>query len=179
MFRLCRLFDCALYFTIPVTFLVVLHYNTAGENKVFPPDVEHGPDDLEDGRLPTALEPTHYVLEIQPDIYGEEPSFTNAGHVDIFFTAKETTNQIVLNSVHITIMDGSLELDNMAGTEGAPAITSWGMVPASEFFVVNLSDELIVGGQYVFRVSFLGQVVPVGERFGLYWDSYQEDGQTK
>ena len=137
------------------------------------------PMDQEDGRLPTALEPTHYVLELQPHIYGPSPTFTSDGHVDVFFTCREATNQIVLNSVAITIVDGSLELDAPSDPGGTPAIVSWELVPASNYFIIYLDGDLTVGEDYVFRVSFGGIVTQSNPGLGLYWDSYEEDGQTK
>ena len=119
------------------------------------------------------------MLEIQPDIYGESPSFQNLGSVEIHFTCREATNEIILNSVSITITDGSLELEAISSPGGAPDILSWILVPTSDFFIISLDDNLIVGEDYIFRVSFTGQLVSAPERYGLYWSSYLKEGQIK
>lgn len=137
------------------------------------------PKDLEDGRLPTSLHPSRYYLEIQPDIYTEQPPFYSTGIVSITFRASEETNQIVLNYHELAFIDGSLAFFSLNFSAPAPNIVGWGVIPNSDFFIITLDDNMNLNQPYVFRVSFISRVVPAAERYGLYWDSYMKDGELR
>ena len=60
------------------------------------------------GRLPTDLWPIHYVLELQPDFYDEEPPFYFNGSVSVTFEVRNPTAIVYLNSRDLSIDDSSL-----------------------------------------------------------------------
>ncbi|ELU05921.1 hypothetical protein CAPTEDRAFT_195049 [Capitella teleta] len=130
------------------------------------------PKDLEDGRLPSAIEPMHYDIEIRPDIYTSQPPFYHSGHVNIYMRAVEATNQIVLNYKSLTIVEGSMRLIGFNLTDPAPSIVGWGVLPDLDFVVVTLSSDLVPGRAYIFRASFFGEMNSAAGRYGLYWDTY-------
>ena len=60
------------------------------------------------GRLPTDLWPTHYILELQPDYYDEEPPFYFNGTVAITFEVRNPTSVIYVSNRRLLIDASSL-----------------------------------------------------------------------
>ncbi|ELU05917.1 hypothetical protein CAPTEDRAFT_195045 [Capitella teleta] len=137
------------------------------------------PKSLEDGRLPTAIEPVHYDLEIRPDIYTSQLPFVHNGHVTILMHAVEATNQIILNYDSLTLVGGSMRLIGFNLTDPAPSIVGWGVLPDLDFLVITLSNNLVAGRAYAFSMSFFGDMNTAAGRYGLYWDTYEENGETR
>ncbi|ELT90858.1 hypothetical protein CAPTEDRAFT_38036, partial [Capitella teleta] len=129
-------------------------------------------------RLPSNLAPTHYNIELRPDIYNGEPPFPFDGSVEIFFTCREDTNQIVINSVGLVIEDGSMEFEPGEGTPSAPEITSYELDPDRDFLFIDLDGDLEVGQNFVLRMRFAGTLNTASLGAGAFWDSYHQDGET-
>ncbi|ELU05920.1 hypothetical protein CAPTEDRAFT_195048 [Capitella teleta] len=136
------------------------------------------PKNLEDGRLPTTIEPVHYDLEIRPDIYTGQPPFINTGHVDIIMRPMVATNQIVLNYESLTLFDDTMRLASIDSPNPAPSIVGWGVLPDLDFLVITLDSDLVPGTAYSFSVTFAGELVTAAVRGGLYWDTYVKNGET-
>ncbi|ELU05918.1 hypothetical protein CAPTEDRAFT_195046 [Capitella teleta] len=137
------------------------------------------PKNLEDGRLPTTIEPVHYDLEIRPDIYTGQPPFINTGHVDIIMRAVNATNQIVLNMESaMTLLDDTMLLASIDSPDPAPSIVGWGVLPDLDFLVITLISDLVPGRSYSLSVSFMAELSDQ-EKIGLYSDSYVKDGLTR
>jgi aminopeptidase N len=136
------------------------------------------PKDLEDGFLPHNLDPIHYDLEIRPNIYTGAPPFTNNGHVHITFHVDEPTNQIVLNYRGLTIVEGSLDLESVDGSP-APSVLGYGVLPDVQALIVTLSGDLDDEEDYIFSVSFFSTLNSASGRYGLYYDTYEQDEEIR
>ena len=119
------------------------------------------------------------MLELQPDIYGDNPPLTFTGHVQVWFECKEATDLVVLNSVRLTITEGSLEVEAANATVTPPVVEGWELEEEVQFLKVHLQTELVVGEVYVLRVSFAGTLSPSHEDQGLFWDSYPQGDNTR
>ncbi len=100
------------------------------------------------GKLPKAVVPIHYALDITPD--PDKLTFSGSESVDI--EVREPTERLVLNAVDITIGAGAVE------GEAAPQITS---DPAAQT-VTFAFPHPIAAGRHQLRISFTGHI----NRFG-------------
>ena len=65
---------------------------------------EKTPTVLKDIRLPKTWKPTHYILNITPQMYGSDPSkFTFEGHVKIEMNCTEATSNVTLHINQLTV----------------------------------------------------------------------------
>ncbi|XP_048242735.1 aminopeptidase N-like isoform X1 [Haliotis rufescens] len=126
-------------------------------------------------RLPTAVKPYHYVLELQPEIYGTNSSlFTFNGTVSIVLNVTEATSNVTLHKNDLTIDNDSLSfrpLDNLS--DRGPAIVSTSYDEVREFYVLHLDNDLQPGRSYEVGMSFQAKMRTDG--LGLYLSSYKTD----
>src|SRR5215468_81277 len=104
--------------------------------------------DATPGKLPKAVVPIHYALDITPDL--DKLTFSGSESVDI--EVREPTERLVLNAVDITIGAGAIE------GEAQPQITS----DAAAQTVTFAFPHPIAAGRHQLRISFTGQI----NRFG-------------
>jgi hypothetical protein len=100
------------------------------------------------GKLPKAVVPIHYALDITPDL--DTLTFSGSESVDI--EVRAPTERLVLNAVDMTIGAAAIE------GEAAPQITS---DPAAQT-VTFAFPYPIAAGRHQLRISFTGQI----NRFG-------------
>ena len=100
------------------------------------------------GKLPKAVVPIHYALDITPD----PDKLTFSGSESVNIEVREPTERLVLNAVDITIGAGAVE------GEAAPQITS---DPAAQT-VTFAFPHPIAAGRHQLRISFTGHI----NRFG-------------
>src|SRR6516165_5691013 len=100
------------------------------------------------GKLPKAVVPIHYALDITPDL--DKLTFSGSESVDI--EVSEPTERLVLNAVDITIAAAAIE------GEARPQITS----DAAAETVTFVFPHPIAAGRHQLRISFTGQI----NRFG-------------
>jgi aminopeptidase N len=127
--------------------------------------------------LPRDLLPTHYNIELRPDIYNGGPPFPFDGSVEIFFTCATATSTIILNSVGLEI-DG-VEFEAGEGTPSAPGVESFELDPDRDFLFIHLDDALGEGEHFVLRIRFSGTLNHPVRAEGCFWDSYLQDGETQ
>lgn len=131
-------------------------------------------------RLPTALLPVHYKVELEPQMFSSDPeSFTFRGSVDILLECKEATNNITLHIKQLELVNTSISLVPAAGGEtstAAPMIVGYQLDSIREFVVFNLDGDLSEGDRYNIRMGFSGPLR--NDLQGLYLSSYQENNQT-
>uniref|UniRef100_T1IVA8 Uncharacterized protein n=1 Tax=Strigamia maritima TaxID=126957 RepID=T1IVA8_STRMM len=104
-----------------------------------------------DYRLPTALIPIHYDLELQP--YLTFPNFTFDGEVIIWCECRERTDQIIVHSRNLDITYIALVMPN--GDQG-PNITNVTTDYLRDFLIIDLAEGLEVGDVYGIQISFNG-----------------------
>jgi aminopeptidase N len=135
--------------------------------------------DASNGRLPRDVEPFHYDLELQPDIYTGAPPFFFDGYVEIFIRALQVTNEIVLNQRRLNIVGINIGVDpNTPVGSPSPILLNWSADNTTEFLTLGVANSLVIGAQYFLKIYFKGQLGSSGD--GLYYDSYVDtDGSTK
>jgi aminopeptidase N len=100
------------------------------------------------GKLPKTVVPTHYALELTPDL--DKLSFTGSEVVDVEVT--EPTGRLVLNAVDMAIDAAAVD------DEAAPEIT----LDAAAQTVTLAFPRPITAGRHTLRLSFTGRI----NRFG-------------
>jgi len=96
------------------------------------------------GKLPKAVAPVHYALDLTPDL--DKLTFSGSEVVDI--DVMEPTRRLVLNAVDLTIDAAAIE------GEAAPAITS----DAAAQTVTLAFPNAIAAGRHKLRLSFTGRI---------------------
>jgi aminopeptidase N len=149
-------------------------------------DVRRSTRDVSDGRLPRRVFPTHYNLELKPDIFtAPEPPFELTGSVNIYITCELTTDHVVLNAKDLEYSLVAIIADpkSPVGTP-SPILDTWSYDPSAEFLTLNVINALVPGAYYIIQIVFNGYLTQAEGGLvagsGLYWDSYVDtDGTTK
>jgi len=71
---------------------------------------------------PPPFIPTHYNLELKPDIYDSDPPFLFDGHVAIYFRCKIASSNLTISSADLTVVIHSFAV--VSGTREVPKILS-------------------------------------------------------
>lgn len=131
---------------------------------------------ITDVRLPKALTPILYNVELKPNIYNGMPeTFTFDGYVNILMFTEEVTSNITLHMKSLIIINSTLGVIRIDG--GAdPIITTYDYDIAREFVIFHLDRELIAGKAYSIHMNFTGPLMD--DLVGLYYSSYDRNGQT-
>ena len=146
-----------------------------------PPASTVAPTAEEDVRLPKTLKPLTYDLEIQPNMYGNDPnSFTFNGKITIKISCTEGTNNITLHATDLNVPEASIKFQPEVPNDpsyGKASFVSLTKDQSRQFLIFMLSDDLVVGKNYILEMTFSGPLKT--DRKGLYLSSYQEEGQTR
>ncbi|XP_069972068.1 aminopeptidase N-like [Penaeus vannamei] len=124
---------------------------------------------LENYRLPTSLDPLHYVVKLQPHVNG---NFSIMGHVEIEMVVLEKTSNITLHMAEITVYDDTIVLKNKADQNDLQ-IKDHEYDPSREFFIVHLAEELSVNTEVVLSMDFEGYLND--ELRGFYRSTYTNE----
>jgi aminopeptidase N len=116
------------------------------------------------GRLPKAVVPTHYAIELQPDL----ENLTLAGSEVVDIEVLQPTDRLVLNAVNMTVDAASLD-----GTPELPAIT----LDAAAGTVTLAFARPIAVGAHKLRLRFNAHVNRFGR--GLFVVDYPTDQGRK
>ncbi|KAL8588264.1 hypothetical protein ACOMHN_008567 [Nucella lapillus] len=130
-----------------------------------------------DYRLPTAVTPYHYDLELQLDIYGPDPAaFTFSGRVSVWVEVGEATSSITLHA-HLLDHDTlktSARLFFLNGTDTG-YIRNVTFDPPRHFLSLALDQDLRVTERFRLYLEFRAALTESG--VGLFYASYLgEDG---
>ncbi|KAF9157238.1 hypothetical protein DFQ26_008950 [Actinomortierella ambigua] len=118
--------------------------------------------------LPTNVTPSHYTIELAPDL----KEFTFAGSVSIDVTVNEPTKTLQVNTKELTIKSASIEYN---GVSQEPVSTTFDEHRDTTTF--TFTNELPVGAA-VLKVTFDG--ILNDKMAGFYRSSYKDtDGATK
>ncbi len=133
--------------------------------------------DVSQGRLPGNLIPTHYDVEIEPNLYAVQPPFFGfRGEVSVAFECVEATRNIILNTDDIFV--SVLSLDSVP-PGNAPEVVEGEFLSELQFGNLTLSGDLVAGESYVLVMEFSGTMQPQESPEGIWWSSYTrepEDG---
>lgn len=131
-------------------------------------------------RLPGALVPWHYDVELQPFIYAPNPaSFKFRGNVSIHFRvlAADQRNITLHSLVNISLESVVLRcLSCAARSQPPPALRAIALVNelAANMVAIMLNDKLELNENYSLWASFSGPLLR--DMHGLYWSSYKVAG---
>ncbi|XP_053387121.1 aminopeptidase N-like [Mercenaria mercenaria] len=128
-----------------------------------------------DVRLPTALNPLLYTVELQPNMYSMNPDeFTFNGSVRIRLHCVESTNNITLHIKRLNLT-GPISVTNQINP--ADLFHRYEFDTAREFIIIYTTTQLIAGQIYIVDItSFVGPLVP--DLAGLYLSSYTRGNET-
>lgn len=129
-----------------------------------------------DVRLPTALEPILYDVELQANMYmGDPTNFTFEGYVHIKMRVNSATNNITLHINKLTIDNSSLSLTEDDGGS-APNIDHYDLDLARQFIIFHLDANLETDKEYTIKINFVGPLTD--DLVGLYLSSYERGNDT-
>ncbi|CAH1780259.1 unnamed protein product [Owenia fusiformis] len=131
-----------------------------------PPTPPTRPDGL---RLPTNIIPSHYNIELQPNVYAKDENgdFQFTGKVDIKVTCVSSTDQIILHIDELTV--NSVSIKDSAMNEVTPA--GWSEDKERHFLVIDMGSRL-PAGEYTLGFTCNGSLVKSSFR-GLFLSSYK------
>ncbi|OWR41732.1 Aminopeptidase N [Danaus plexippus plexippus] len=120
-----------------------------------------------DVRLPTNIKPDSYLLKLTPYII--EGNFTFDGEISIVITVKNNTNRITFHGVELSFIKINLykkedrkEIKIIRRTEDV----------ARQFQILDVTETLIAGHQYVLNITYVG--ILNDNLHGFYRSSYEE-----
>ncbi|KAL5020570.1 hypothetical protein ScPMuIL_003462 [Solemya velum] len=110
-------------------------------------------------RLPRALLPDQYIIEIQPNMRGDPDEFTFSGKVKITMNCTSPTRFVVLNIHRLNLTDRILFApDGMHAGEEGPEYVGHTIDDVMQTLTVNLSTTTVVGYTYYIQMSFRGEL---------------------
>src|ERR1700730_14860369 len=116
------------------------------------------------GRLPKAVVPTHYAIELEPDL----ERLTLAGDEGVDIEVREPTAQLVLNAVNITLSAATIDDEAESATIALDA--------AAETATLTFPRPLAVGAHRL-RIGFTARINTFGR--GLFFVDYPTDRGVK
>nr|XP_032809634.1 aminopeptidase Ey-like [Petromyzon marinus] len=127
-------------------------------------------------RLPRSVIPTHYEVELKPELYKQPDGlYIFSGQVNITMICKEQTDVILIHSNKLNYSDN----DNisLSGQNGPMAVNTW-LATKTEYLVVQLTGaKLEKDMEYVLHAKFRGELAD--DLAGLYRSEYTENNETK
>lgn len=116
-------------------------------------------------RLPRSLEPLHYDVQIEPQLFG---NFTFLGSVAVTVRCLEDTDSVTLHSKDLNVSDVFL------GDAPADKVEE---VKTLQFLVVHSKEKLVKGHNYTLKMKFQGLLND--DLAGLYRSSYVDASGNK
>ncbi|KAH9512314.1 hypothetical protein Btru_039144 [Bulinus truncatus] len=142
--------------------------NTTASNSAVPK--------ITDIRLPIALYPEHYNLEIQTYITGSDPAhFKYKGSVKIWMRCDVATDNITLHMKALTIEESSIRFYGDFSGYSGPAYLTWTEDKDRQFLILKLDGKTEVGKRYVVTLDYTAPLK--SDLSGLYLSTYKRDGQ--
>ncbi|XP_058021966.1 LOW QUALITY PROTEIN: aminopeptidase Q [Ahaetulla prasina] len=151
--------------------------NASAEPTARPP----GPWDQQ--RLPRHVTPIHYSLLLWPHLAPGLPKpRTHSGQVNITVRCHEATSAVLLHSAELTYRSasvwGPLEEAAANSTRSIPLGEVW-TAPGNQYLVLELLETLRAGSLYELRFAFQGKIQPEPEYFGLFLNTYKDEGEKR
>lgn len=115
-------------------------------------------------RLPDTVRPTHYDIEVEPDLAGN----TFKGRVIVDLDVHRPTSYLVFHALRLNITHVSV-----TSTTREYGVGNVQYNPESETAYVKLDKSLPAGSSAVFEVKYVGEMNAPGSMAGLYPTPYQ------
>ncbi|XP_058791213.1 aminopeptidase N [Phymastichus coffea] len=132
-----------------------------------------------DVRLPKSVLPDSYEIRLVPFIW--PGNFTFNGEVKIVMNVTEDTRKIMLHAVDMTIDEDSTIIREYPGPSEGKAkvvrVQRQSNDTTRQFHVINTSDTLKAGQQYLLYIKFVGKLNDYLQ--GFYRSSYVANNQTR
>ncbi|ESP00388.1 hypothetical protein LOTGIDRAFT_238559 [Lottia gigantea] len=130
-----------------------------------------------DVRLPLHMEPIHYDVELQPNMYNNKPeTFTFNGYARIHMKCVAASNNVTLHINKLNITDGSMKFGRQ-DMSAAPGISSWTIDKERQFLIIYLNDNMEENKEYYVEMRFVGPLKD--DLAGLYLSTYEYQNVTK
>nr|CAD7587584.1 unnamed protein product [Timema genevievae] len=126
-------------------------------------------------RLPTAVVPESYTLKVIP-YFEVDSEFTFDGEVVIRVNVKEPTDRIVLHVNQLDIIESYLTITSVSEGTQLTVINTTLDTPR-QFFDIQLEEELVEGGVYDVRISYVGYLND--DMAGFYRSYYKVGEETR
>ena len=124
-------------------------------------------------RLPTTMRPTHYNVELRPDIYYDSSDqFSLTGNVEMFLVCDSPAGTIYLNSKDLIIEPVDVLLTNESGSMISTLIKN-----EKDWLKVIPIQKILPGDHVTLHIRFRRMLTNTTK--GLFWVSYRERNQTK
>ncbi|CAB1338738.1 unnamed protein product, partial [Coregonus sp. 'balchen'] len=143
-----------------------------------PPTPSTPKDPWDHYRLPDSLSPVSYNITLWPRLVVNASTglYIFTGQSAVVFQCKKDTDLILIhsNKLNLTLLNGHHA--RLTGLDGSTAPTikkSWLQVP-TQFLVIQLDSNLMVGKQYELYTDFIGELAD--DLGGFYRSEYTEDG---
>ena len=137
-------------------------------------------NDEHDYRLPRALVPTHYDLQLRPDFYGANATQHNhRGRVRIYLTCRRTTDRLVLHAVGLDVNAERTLFQEIHADDARVNKTialRWQADAERHFLVGNLSQAARAGRAYTLELEFSAPLVE--KKAGIYFRRYTTENNA-
>ncbi|KAI8743539.1 aminopeptidase N, partial [Biomphalaria glabrata] len=131
---------------------------------------------ITDVRIPTALYPLHYNIELQTYMAGLDPAgFTFKGTVKIWLRCVQPSDNVTLHINVLSVDKTSLRFYGDFSGYRAPVYTSWSEDKDRQFFILKLNGYTEVGKIYIVEMTYTSPLKD--DLSGLYLSTYKRNGQ--
>ncbi|KAH9512377.1 hypothetical protein Btru_039352 [Bulinus truncatus] len=131
---------------------------------------------ITDVRIPTALYPEHYNVEIQPYLIGPDPqNFTFKGYVKIWLRCNVATDNVTLHIDVLRVDPDSIRFYGDFSGYTTPTYSAWIEDKDRQFIILKLSGKTEIGRNYIVEMNYTSPLK--NELNGLYLSSYTKNGQ--
>ncbi|KAK2503652.1 hypothetical protein MC885_015251 [Smutsia gigantea] len=132
-------------------------------------------------RLPKTLVPDSYKVVLRPYLTPNDKGlYIFKGNSTVRFTCAEATDVIIIHSKKLnytTVGGHRVVLRAVEGSQAAPDIDRTELVEITEYLVVHLRGQLVVGGVYEMDSEFEGELAD--DLAGFYRSEYMEGNVKK
>jgi len=128
-------------------------------------------------RLPGYFVPSHYDVDLRPDIYGPDSAdFSFTGEVSIHLECVQATTFAVVHKRQIEVDESTINVYDVTNGENI-AVRGVTFDEVTEFFSIKLAKTVIPGDQVVISMKFKGPLRL--DMVGMYWSDYMEGSTRK
>ncbi|XP_045068708.1 aminopeptidase N-like isoform X2 [Coregonus clupeaformis] len=151
---------------------------TDGGGGVLPTTPSTPKDPWDHYRLPDSLSPVSYNITLWPRLVVNASTglYVFTGQSAVVFQCKKDTDLILIhsNKLNLTLLNGhNARLTGLDGSTAPTIKKSWLQVP-TQFLVIQLDSNLMVGKQYELYTDFIGELAD--DLGGFYRSEYTEEG---
>ena len=128
-------------------------------------------------RLPKALAPTHYDIEISVPFYPYNEPDRFFGKVKLNFVCLNSTNQLIFHVKDIELNISSIRIEGINDSTFQVTSVGWLYDDITNFFIATLQQSFRSGQEYSIYLEYSALVE--SNNFGLYKSSYFDENGRK